>query len=93
MRRIAIAASFTGAAILIARALGAKLHERVMAACGRMFKQMPDDAPPKRVMRGIEEIRVKTARILELLEEREQVVGEPEPLGEVSPARAVGHAP
>ncbi len=94
MRRITIAAAGAGAALLVARALAPKLHERVMAGCGRMFEQMPDDAPPKRVMRGIEEIRANTARTLELLEERKQTrAGEAESLGEVSSTEAVGHAP
>ena len=47
-----------------------------MARCERMFEQMPDDFPPKRVMRGIEEIRVNTARTFELLEGRKQAAGE-----------------
>jgi hypothetical protein len=35
-----------------------------------MFERMPDTFPPKRAMRGIEEIQVRTARIIELLEAR-----------------------
>ena len=62
MRRIAIAAALTGAGVL--------LHQRMLAGCERMFQQMPDDFAPRRMMRGIEEIRANTARTLELLEER-----------------------
>jgi hypothetical protein len=36
-----------------------------------MFERMPDTFPPKRMMRGIEEIRVNTTQILERLEARE----------------------
>ena len=93
MRRIVIVGSLAGVGVLIARALGPKLHERLMARCEGMFEQMPDDFPPKRMMRGIEEIRANTARTLELLEERKQAAGESEPLGEVSSTEAVGHAP
>jgi hypothetical protein len=93
MRRIATAAALTGAGVLVARALvpKLKLHERGMAGCERMFQQMPEDFPPKRMMRGIEEIRANTARALELLEERQRE-GEAEPPGEISSTEAVGHA-
>jgi hypothetical protein len=78
---------------LIARAVvpKLKLHERGMAGCERMFQQMPEDFPPKRMMRGIEEIRANSARTLELLGERKPA-GETEPPGEVSSTEAVGHA-
>lgn len=87
MRRMVIGAALAGAAVLTARALGPKLHERLMARCERMFEQMPDDFPPKRMLRGIEEIRANTARTRELVEEQR---GESEPVGEAS---SVSHAP
>ncbi len=90
MRRIAIGIGLIAAVVVIARALGPKLHERAMAGCERMFEQMPDDMPPKRMMRGIEEIRANTARTLELLGERKQA--ESEPLGAVSSPGAEGGA-
>ncbi len=73
MSRIVTAAALTGVGVLVARAVipKLKLHERGMAGCERMFQQMPEDFPPKRIMRGVEEIREQTARILQLLEERE----------------------
>lgn len=79
-----------GVGFLIVRARGPKLHERLMARCEGMFEQMPDDFPPKRVMRGIEEIRVNTARILELLEARKDETDEPE-LSGASPTEALRH--
>jgi hypothetical protein len=42
-----------------------------------MFERMPDTFPPKTMMRGIEETRVKTGRILELLETRTEDIAEP----------------
>ncbi len=92
MRRIATAAALTGVGVLIARAVvpKLKLHERGMAGCERMFQQMPEDFPPKRMMRGIEEIRANTARTLELLEERK--ADEAEPVSELSSTEAVAHA-
>jgi hypothetical protein len=91
MKRMAIGAALTGVGVLAARALVPKLHARLLAGCERMFEQMPDDFPPKRVMRGIEEIRANSARTLELLEERGQT-GEGETLVEASSTTAVGHA-
>jgi hypothetical protein len=73
-----IVGAFVGVGILIARARVPKLHERLMARCEAMFERMPDTLPPKKMMRGIEETRVKTGRILELLETRTQVPNEPE---------------
>jgi hypothetical protein len=87
MRRIVIGAALVGVGVVVARALGPKLHERALAGCERMFEQMPDDFPPKRMMQGIEEIRANTARTRELLEEQR---GESEPVGEAS---SVSHAP
>ena len=87
MRRIAIAAALVGGGVVVARALAPKLHTRMIEACERMFEQMPDNFPPKRMMRGIEEIRANTARSLELLEERKQT-GEAESFGEAFPTRA-----
>ena len=84
MRRIARAAALTGASVLVARAeilSKPKLHERLMARCERMFQEMPADFPPKRIMRGIEEIRADTARTRELLDERERA-GEAGPPGQ-----------
>ena len=85
MRRLAIGAALIGAGVLVARALAPRLHARLMAGCERMFEQMPDSFPPKRMMRGIEEIRANSVRTLALLETREQPA-EAETLREASPA-------
>jgi hypothetical protein len=73
MRRIAIVAAFIGVGVLAARALAPRTHARMLAACEHMFEEMPDGFPPKRMLRGIEETRTHTARILELLEGRERL--------------------
>ena len=83
MRRLAIVAALIGAGVLVARALAPRLHARLMAGCERMFEQMPDSSPPKRMLRGMEEIRVNSGRTLALLETREQ---QAETLHETSPA-------
>jgi hypothetical protein len=72
MRRRAIGGAIAGVGVLAARALAPRLHARLMAGCERMFEQMPDSFPPKRMMRGIEEVRENSARTLSLLEAREQ---------------------
>lgn len=72
MRRIAVAIALTGVGVVTARALAPRMHTRMLAACERMFEEMPDGFPPKRMLRGIEETRTSTTRILELLEGREQ---------------------
>lgn len=68
MRRTAIIGSLLGVGVLVARTHGHKLHERVMAHCEAMFERMPDTFPPKKMLRGIEDVQAKTARILELLD-------------------------
>ena len=77
MRRILIVGALAGVGFLIVRAVAPKLHVRLMARCEAMFEQMPENFPPKRMMRGIEEIRVNTARIAELLEARNDETDEP----------------
>lgn len=72
MRRFAIFGALAAVGVLVVRAQGSKLHGRLMAQCEGMFERMPDTFPPKQMMRGIEEIRVKTARILELLETKQE---------------------
>lgn len=95
MRRIAKAAALTGVGVLVARALAPrlKLHGRLMARCERMFQQMPEDFPPKRIMRGVDEIRVNTERTLALLEDEEREAGEAGQAGDGSSAvEALDHA-
>jgi len=78
MRRILIVGALAGIGLLIVRAVAPKLRVRLMARCEAMFEQMPDDFPPKRMMRGIEETRVNTERIAELLEARNDETDEPQ---------------
>jgi hypothetical protein len=72
MRRRVIGVALAGVGVLAARALAPRLHARLIAGCERMFEQMPDTFPPKRMLRGIEELRANSARTLALLEAREQ---------------------
>lgn len=91
MRRLAIIGPLVAVGILLVRARLPRLHERLMARCEGMFERMPDTFPPKRMMSGIEEIRVTTVRILELLEPRKDDGDETEG-SDTSAAEAVHHA-
>jgi hypothetical protein len=77
MRRIVMVGAFVGVALTV-RARIPTLQQRLVAHCEGMFERMPDTFPPKRVLSGIEEIRVTTARILELLETGTEKRGEAE---------------
>jgi hypothetical protein len=79
--RIATHLALAGVGALALRALAPKLHTRLLAACEHMFDEAPDSFPPKRMLRGIEEIRANSARTLVLLEERE-LPGERNPVSE-----------
>ena len=70
MRRMLLGAVLASAGVLIARAVGLKLGEGFVGTGAEMFDRLPDDLPPKQVMRGVEEIRDQTGRILGVLEER-----------------------
>ncbi len=85
MRRRVIGVALAGVGVVGARVLAPRLHAHLLAGCERMFEQMPDTFPPKRMMRGIEEIRANSARTLALLEAREQEA-EGETLRETSPS-------
>jgi hypothetical protein len=90
MRRIVIVGGAAAVGFLIVRAIVPKLRDRVMTRCEGMFEQMPEEFPPKKMMRGIDEISNKTARILELLEARKDEAVEPT-LADGSSTKAVVH--
>ena len=92
MRRIVIVGAVAGVGFLIVRAIGPKLRDGLVARCEGMFEQMPDEFPPKKMMRGIDEISSKTARILELLEVRKGEADEPTLAGALSTKAVVREA-
>ena len=57
MRRRVLGGVLAGAGVVVARALAPTLHARLTARCERMFEQMPETFPPKRMLQGIEELR------------------------------------
>ena len=75
MRRRVLGGVLAGVGVVVARALAPKLHARLAAGCERMFEQLPETFPPKRMLRGIEELQADSARTLALLEAREREQG------------------
>ena len=71
MRRLVVGGTLAGIGVFVVRALAPRVHARLMVACERMFEEMPESFPPKRMLRGIEAITSNTERTLELLEGRE----------------------
>ena len=68
LRRTVVAAGLGVVGVAVVRAGAPKLRALLTARCEAMFEQMPDAFPPKKMMRGIEQTRLQTARIVELLE-------------------------
>lgn len=69
MKKVIIGAAALVAVLAALRRFGPALGERAMSKCEEMFDRMPEDFPPKRMMRGIEEIREQNSRLLRHFEE------------------------
>ena len=76
MRRLVILAVVAAAASLIVRKLtegtAPTLGERCSKVCDRFLANMPRSFPPNRIMADLDALKEQTARVLEVLEEREQ---------------------
>jgi len=72
MKNLLIGAAVVAVAVYTVRRMGSTLGARAMRECETMFASMPDEFPPKRMMRGIDEIREQNTLILRHLEEQEQ---------------------
>ncbi|MFF4550720.1 hypothetical protein [Streptomyces sp. NPDC001435] len=70
MKKMIIGAAASVVALAAFRRFGPALGERAMRKCLEMFERMPEEFPPKRIMRSIEEIRQQNTQILRRLEER-----------------------
>ncbi len=55
----------------MAESAGPAMRERCSEMCDGMLAKMPESFPPNRMMADLESLKEKTARILELLEERQ----------------------
>ncbi|MEE9227627.1 MAG: hypothetical protein V3U47_01505 [Acidimicrobiia bacterium] len=59
----------------IAERAGPVMRERCSGMCERMLAAMPESFPPNRMMADLDALKEQTARILEVLEERQAVDG------------------
>ena len=79
MRRFLIFAMLAAGMLLALRKMvekaGPAMRERCSGMCDRMLANMPESFPPNRMMAELEALNEKTARIVEILAEREQVGG------------------
>jgi hypothetical protein len=57
---------------------GPGMREHCSEMCERMLAAMPESFPPNRMMADLEALKEQTARILEMLEERQEVDGSQE---------------
>ncbi len=75
MRRLPIFAVLAVGMFLAMRKIaqrgGPAMGERCSEMCDRMLANMPESFPPNRMMADLEALKEQTARILEVLEERE----------------------
>ncbi len=75
MRRLIIFAVLVAGVFLVIRRMaesaGPAMRERCSEMCDRMLANMPESFPPNRMMADLESLKEKTARILEMLEERQ----------------------
>ena len=74
MKKLIIGGVALGVAGAALRRFGPSLHELAMSKCEEMFENMPEDFPPKRMMRGIDEIREQNSRILRALDESQTLL-------------------
>ncbi len=77
MRRLIIFTVLAAGMFLAMRKLaeraGPVVRERCSEVCERMLANMPESFPPNRVMADLEFLKEQTARILEALQERQEV--------------------
>ncbi|MEE9534048.1 MAG: hypothetical protein V3W06_06490 [Acidimicrobiia bacterium] len=59
----------------IAEKAGPIMRERCSGMCERMLASMPKSFPPNRMMADLDALKEQTARILEVLEECQEVDG------------------
>ena len=67
---LAATGAFLAIRVLVQRA-GPALAERCSELCDRFLANMPESFPPNRMMADLDALKEETARILEVLEERQ----------------------
>ena len=75
MRRIILGVLAATGMFLVMRKMaeraGPAMWERCSEMCDRLLANMPESFPPNRMMADLDSLKEKTARILDVLEERE----------------------
>ena len=59
VKKLIVVAGASLGILALLRRFGPVLRERAMAKCQEILNRMPDDFPPKRMMRGIDEIEIQ----------------------------------
>ena len=78
VKKVIVAAGVVVLALAALRRFGPALGKGAITKCEQMFDRMPQDFPPKRMMRDIEQIREQNSQILrDLDEERTALAGAP----------------
>jgi len=72
MKKVLLGTAVFVAAVAALRRFGPAMEQRAMHKCEAMFDRMPADFPPKRMLRGIEQIREQNTQILHQLQEEEE---------------------
>lgn len=73
MAKIVIGAVALVVGLTVLRRFGPALRERGLKKCHDVFARLPEDFPPKRMMRSIEEIREQNTRILRQLKQLQKL--------------------
>lgn len=69
MKKVIIGAVVVALVAAAVRRFAPSLERAAMRKCEGMFDRMPDDFLPKRMLRGIDEIRDQNTRILQQLDQ------------------------
>lgn len=75
MKKMLVAVAVGAGILILVRRFGPALGQRMMRKCEEMFDRMPEDFPPKRMMRRIDDIREQNAEILRRAEQGKASVG------------------
>lgn len=72
MKKVLLGTAVVVAAVAGLRRFGPALEERAMRKCEAMFDRMPADFPPKRMLRGIEQVQEQNTHILHQPQEEKE---------------------
>jgi hypothetical protein len=64
VKKILVVAAVSMGVLVVVHRFGPALRRMMARKCQEMFDRMPEDFPPKRMMRGIDEVREQSDQIL-----------------------------